>query len=379
MYTVVTVLLGVGAINSQNNLLFLLFGAALGAMLVSGLVSGSMMMRVGVRRDAPAVAQVGRPLRVVYRVANTRARFPAMGVHVIELDADRRAIAQPLRAFVAAAKPRERTPAGAITTPLRRGPLSLNAVRLSTTFPFGIVRKSVDFARPASVLVRPGVTPLDRGALDRLTAVGRGMEDAAHKRGRGLEFFGLRDYTPGDPLRSIDWRASARTGQLHTRQTVAPVARSVVLMLHLDTGPTDRGAEHPVERAIALAASLAAALIDRQLRVGLVAPRHRISIPVGAGAAHLGSMLDALALVDASADDPERAVRINAAAIPDDAQRIGIASSPDAATGASDQHTTLLLPSDLDRLASQADPSADHPAPAAKTTGVTTSAAPSTA
>ncbi|XOV76788.1 MAG: hypothetical protein ACFHWZ_08095 [Phycisphaerales bacterium] len=49
-YIVVTVLLGIGSINSQNNLLFIVFGVALGAMLVSGVVSGAMMMGLEVDR-----------------------------------------------------------------------------------------------------------------------------------------------------------------------------------------------------------------------------------------------------------------------------------------------------------------------------------------
>ena len=58
---------------------------------------------------------------------------------------------------------------------------------------------------------------------------------AAVRRGRSLDFDDLRHYEPGDEVRDIDWRATARQGQLLVKQYVA--TRRYSLALAVDTSP----------------------------------------------------------------------------------------------------------------------------------------------
>src|SRR5262245_15993391 len=50
-------------------------------------------------------------------------------------------------------------------------------------------------------------------------------------RGLGIEFSDVREYSPGDDVRLIDWRVSARTQQLHVKQMTEERERSVLVVL----------------------------------------------------------------------------------------------------------------------------------------------------
>lgn len=80
------------------------------------------------------------------------------------------------------------------------------------------------------VLLRAGAAVLDLSTpLTTLRTSGSGARN--RQRGRGLEFEEVRAYAPGDDVRSIDWRVSARTGRAHTRLFRTERERPVYLLL----------------------------------------------------------------------------------------------------------------------------------------------------
>jgi uncharacterized protein (DUF58 family) len=91
-----------------------------------------------------------------------------------------------------------------------RGYYSFPGVKVTATGRFGLFRTEEVLAAPGELLVLPEVTPLRRVAIrPRQTRVYSGAI-LARQGGPGVEFFGVRDYQPGDPLRWINSRASAR-------------------------------------------------------------------------------------------------------------------------------------------------------------------------
>jgi len=330
LYITVSALLGIGAINSQNNLLFLIFGLALGAILVSGVVSGSIMMGIRLERLAPSTTRVGDRSRIGYRVRNANRLVPVFAVSITEESLSPRSangLMPPVEdeprffglfamrlppkvprphAFLAHLSPRRETEAFTVFTPAKRGALALRRVRVATTFPLGIVEKIVVFEQHDELLVEPEVRHVPRSTLRTLVSVGRFADTASRTKGAGLEFFGLREYAPGDTPRLISWRASARLGTLLTRETAAPTDESFVIELDLTKADLDAGADAsladpllPVdsdaERTVTLAASLAAAGVRNNMRVGLRCEPLDLDIPPDASARHLVRLLQTLA------------------------------------------------------------------------------------
>ena len=98
-----------------------------------------------------------------------------------------------------------------------RGWMEMQTFRIENRFPLGMFRAWSVVIPQARCLVYPAPAthppPLPR--------TGRGEYGAAH-RGEGEHFHGLREYRPGDPIRQIAWRTSARHEKLYSRQMESP-------------------------------------------------------------------------------------------------------------------------------------------------------------
>lgn len=314
IYIAVTLFIALGAINSQNNLLFAALGLAVGGLLISGFISGGALMGLRAARSVPGGARLalGEPLVLVYRLSNISRTLPACGLHIHELPRDAQlrlapdwpSFFAPAQAFLTHIAPRSHAEARITVLPRRRGRLTLGPLRIWTTFPFGLVKKSITFPLGQSVLIHPPVLPLRPGLLRRLSArahSGAGTENAP---GPGEEFFGLREYTPGDSPRRIAWKRSARTGDLVVRQHASPAPQRLWIVLVL-LAPDAPDAPRLNERAIALAASFLRAASDMGMAVGLAIPGDASYAP-HQGRAHADRLLEALALLDAAELPPAR-------------------------------------------------------------------------
>lgn len=90
-------------------------------------------------------------------------------------------------------------------------------------------------------------------------------------RGRGMEFDEVREYQPGDDIRTIDWNVTARTGTPHIKRYVEERELTVVLCVDLSAS-TDFGTSGRLKRMLAteLSALLAFSAIKNNDRVGLL-------------------------------------------------------------------------------------------------------------
>lgn len=115
------------------------------------------------------------------------------------------------------------------------------------------------------------VVPSQLSSQERASGVIAGGEIAMRPRGAGLELISLRDYRAGDPLRAIDWKASARSGRHTVRIFSEDQQLELVLVIdagrssNLEAGPLTR-----VQHYINIAARLAEKAIHNGDRVGIV-------------------------------------------------------------------------------------------------------------
>ena len=118
---------------------------------------------------------------------------------------------------------------------------------------------------------------------------------------------GVRDFQPGDSLRRMDWKSSARIGVLQVRRYEPAIALETAIMLNLDAGDYRQPERHPAtELGIVTAASLAVHLVEKRQAVGLITngqdplaenPVAGTFLPLRKGRAHLMHVLDLLARV----------------------------------------------------------------------------------
>ena len=135
----------------------------------------------------------------------------------------------------------------------RRGVYELGPVRLVQSDPLGLVRRHRTWAPSTEVLVRPVVTPLEAGSMaGRPDLEGMPSEQLSLS---DLAFHSLREYVPGDDLRHVHWRSSAKADQLLVRQYLE--SRSMQAAVLLDAEPGSYRTADEFELAVSIAASVA--------------------------------------------------------------------------------------------------------------------------
>lgn len=300
-YVVTTMVMILGAFNGQNNLLFWLFGLGVAGLLVSGILSGSPLMGLRLMREVPDVAVVGQPLRVRYTLKSRNWLIPGFGLVIEEIASakswfGREAVGTwvgrlpRLVGAVPYLKARGNATADVVVQPLRRGEVVLSPVRVSSSFPFGITRKSVTLAESHRVVVRP--QPAEVPAELLRTRGGTGVVVGALSPSRtGMEFYSLRDYQPGDAVRAVAWRASARLDRPIVRTFATPPGER--LWVVLDCAGAD---EQDVERVVSIAAGVATRGVALGLEVGLVGCDLRVLEPQRSGRRQVDMVLDRLAV-----------------------------------------------------------------------------------
>jgi uncharacterized protein (DUF58 family) len=137
----------------------------------------------------------------------------------------------------------------------RRGLHHCAALPLSSTGPFGLFRVKRTLPAPGDILIYPSYYPLKRLRLLKQ----RGFsEKQARRQGLSSEVLGTREYRPGDSLRRVHWRSTARTGSLVVKEFSDHDQLTLTVVLDLAAGGSlGQGKFSTFETAIRIAASLA--------------------------------------------------------------------------------------------------------------------------
>lgn len=269
LYLLITVFLAIGSINSQNNLLFLAFGLAIAGFLLSGLISGPPLMKIHARRIPPQPGAVGEHAEIRYTLEHRGRWLGAMGLEIRELvdsSREKRIFGTGSSGCVLNLRPGSASSAVIRLLPERRGVHTLSGFAVSTTFPFGLFRKTLVFEQPDAWMVLPRRIQVRDMPWQRSGRDGATLSATASRRGQSTEFYALRQYVPGDPMRQIAWKPSARNGELIVREQAASAPPK--LWLRIDR-PTAETPEYLVERATALVAALAQDASKAGFSVGL--------------------------------------------------------------------------------------------------------------
>jgi uncharacterized protein (DUF58 family) len=177
--------------------------------------------------------------------------------------------------------------------PVSWGVYFLGTVHLRAFDDFRLRRFEARVRADVEVRAYPGAEKLRTLIRPLRTHVYSGSRVAVHK-GEGVEFADLRPYAPGDRVRSVNWRASARRGDLWVNQRHPE--RNVDVVLLLDTfshaGPEGEGT---LEQMVRGAWSLASAWLRDRDRVGLIAFGGTLRwLEVGYGPHRAYRLIDAL-------------------------------------------------------------------------------------
>ncbi len=295
-FTGMTLLIGFGAINTGNNLLYLLLGMMLALIILSGVLSETVLQKLQVRRKLPDRLFAGQPALVELTLTNNKPRAASYSIQVLDRIEGVKSADRPGVYYI-------RVDAGTSQSSqyryafARRGRFLIEGVEIATRFPFELFLKSRDLdERDVAVVVFPD--PIDPPPLRTRAAELTG--DVSRQRvGHGGDFHGLRDHREGDDARNIHWKTTARRGEVITKEFEEEEARSVTVCV--DHRERSEDGSDDVEHAIRVAAGLCRDFLARGYAVGLGTLSG--TVRPGTGPGHLDRIFHELAVLEAADDD----------------------------------------------------------------------------
>ncbi len=180
----------------------------------------------------------------------------------------------------------------------RRGRFEIGPLRATVADPFGLASRTRRILGTEEVIVFPRVCDIMALPETGGDELDRDMPRAHGRVDPGGEFLNLRDYEPGDDLRRVHWRSTARRQRLMVRQNEARRRTPVLVMLDVRPGGHDRAS---FERAVEATASVVNACERAGRPYELILST---GVLVGAsGRRRLASVMDELAVVETHGPD----------------------------------------------------------------------------
>jgi uncharacterized protein (DUF58 family) len=281
-YTGLTFFIGLAAINTGNNLLFLVLGLLLASIVVSGILSEQSLKGVRLERRLPSGATAGQPALIGLLARNGKPRAPSFSLELREKGGDVEG-----RGFLVLLPAQQAAEVAYRFVPQRRGLHRFEQLEIATRAPFGLFEKSRPLDAPAEMIVFPRRVLAPPISVRSLAREGERPED---RIGVGYEMHSLRDHRDGEDARSIHWKSSARAGRLIGVDREQEQRRRVCVVLdHRLLG--GQMLDSAVEKA--------AAVVERELDAGVEVSLALCgeTLPFGSGEAHLHRALTMLALV----------------------------------------------------------------------------------
>jgi len=271
------------AINTANNLLYIILSALLAVLILSGFLSALNYRSLGTAIRIPSHCYAGEPFPMTVQVRNEKTVFPTFAIS-FEPPKD-----SPFRFssfYVPMIRGLEDVSQTEHAMLPRRGRFRLHQVKGSSRYPFGFFLKNRNYPVDAECICYPEIVPQEEIDIADLDLRGSNQR---FERGLGHDLYMIRDYVPSDSARHVHWKASAKTSILKTREYAAEEARTITLAFDRFGHAHDADA---FEQLVSLAASLAFHLTNNGLEVTFMSDEWHGST--------IDSTLEYLALVEMS-------------------------------------------------------------------------------
>jgi uncharacterized protein (DUF58 family) len=343
-YIVGIILISLAALNTGNNLLFLILASLIAIILMSGILSSITLSGVAMRLQLPEHIFAGQPIRASIELENEKLTLPSFSLRVEAVTAKNSPAAALLEkpAYFPYLAKRGRVHQTVPISFPARGVYRQDAFRIVTRFPFGFLQKAHRLELRTEALVYPSVEPT-REFFEILPGLQGAMESLV--KGRGQDLYALRDYMPTDSARHVHWKASARLGSLMVREFTREDDTRVLLVLdpHISTpasGEMPQVAAERFDRAVTLCAGIAWYFFERNALLQFRSAS--VETPLAPAEETIFAILRHLALAQPLPPDPQHLLLTNLAASPE-LFKIIVTSQPRGSIPATLWHTSYVI------------------------------------
>jgi uncharacterized protein (DUF58 family) len=299
-------LIAVAALNTGNNLLFIILASLLAGILASGILSQIVLSNLELEFVLPDHVFAEQPMISRLTVLNRKLFFPSFSVSVSSRDLTKKTrksgvSPQPARARQILDEPvylpyiprRAAVTQHVELTFPRRGRYSQEGFRVSTKFPFGFLKKAHEVPIRREILVLPNIQPTEE-FYEILPLIGGELE--SFYKGRGHDLYAIRDYHDGDSARHVDWKASAKAQQVKVREFTREDERRLVLAFDRRLASDDPKALAQFEKGVTFCACLAWHFYEIDAQMQFLTDD--FETPMVAAAEIIYPILESLALIE---------------------------------------------------------------------------------
>ena len=279
------------------------------ALFIADFVFGLLFRpQLQVSRTFPPRVRQGTVIKVSYSVEN-RSKLSCFDILVDHYRPSKNIVKKELITKISRLAGKERFSFIRAYEVQQRGKYFFPALVCTSVFPLNLINWSSCSSRMQPILVYPNFTELDELILPTGTKFQRSGNSLTHNVGESNDFAGCREYRYGDDVRKIDWKSTARSGELTMKEYHQDyLTRTAVI---LDTGvkdhqwlreflmlPTDNSSQK-LEAAVSLAAAIADYICREDNIVDIFAVGSNVHhLKAGRGHACLDAILDILACVE---------------------------------------------------------------------------------
>jgi uncharacterized protein (DUF58 family) len=307
VYLAMIAVITVAALNTGNNLLFIILSCLLAGILASGVLSRIVLQGLELDLVLPEHLFAGQAVFARLRLENRKRFLPTFSVTVSGRADSRWRRKRPLSSTPSILNqdvyipylPRRSSASPNVTLIFpKRGSYSQENFRISTRFPFGFLRKTRSLPCGREVLVLPSIQPT-RKFFEVLPQLGSEMD--SYLKGRSHDLYAIRDYQQSDSARDVDWKASARVRQLKVREFTREDERRLRLVFNPRIPDTEPATLGRFEKAVTLCACLAWYFYETGATISFAT--EGFETPMAPAGQILYAILEKLALIEPALPD----------------------------------------------------------------------------
>jgi uncharacterized protein (DUF58 family) len=279
-FILATVLIAIAAINTGNNLIYLIFSLMLSFLMLAVVLLRINLSGISLKVSIDHPVYAGEQTYALFMIQTSRRMIPAYSIRVTASGAES-------PAYCAYIAPKQLAQKEIRMTFKKRGIYSYGDFFVQSGFPFILFEKSIAVKVSGEVLVYPALVDIEQVVPDVTGQGGLGIR----KTGMGNEIHSIREFRYGDDWRDIHWKATAKASSLMVKEYVLTDIRKITIIIDnlLPSG------EEVFEKTLSLAGSLAQYFLEDGYFVRVLSCKK--VIPFGTGGEQLLKVLDILALM----------------------------------------------------------------------------------
>ncbi|MGI9553816.1 MAG: DUF58 domain-containing protein [Thermodesulfobacteriota bacterium] len=207
VFIILSFIVGFSALNTNNNLLYLIFGVMISLVIISGIISMINLSRIDVKLSSTPDLYALIPSEIVFSLTNQKPLIPSLSLTLEMNDNKTYLIYLPAHATRSV---------GINCFFNSRGWNNFPILNLYTRFPFGFFKKWIRVElQDKKILVFPNIHDVN---LDKNSKSDYTGEDKTIKKGQSEELKSIRDYSTGDNVKDIDWKSTAKLNKLMVKE-----------------------------------------------------------------------------------------------------------------------------------------------------------------